>query len=82
MLEVLGEQEHKTLTEKLLANVREACKQKSDTKHRDALWRAAAMLISSKTLNRQLLQCITSSQVGPFSNVFNKRVLCVYESFV
>lgn len=63
MLNVLGDQERENLTEKLLSNVWEACKQKSDSVHREALWRATAMLISSKHFNRQLLHAIAWSQV-------------------
>lgn len=63
MLTVLGDQERKNLTDKLLFNVWNACKQKSDAVHREALWRATAMLISSNDFNRQLLHCIAWSQV-------------------
>lgn len=50
-----------------MKDVWEACKEKSDEKHRGALWRATAMLIGMSTLNRKLLHCIASSQVELFT---------------
>ncbi|KAF5285106.1 hypothetical protein FQA39_LY16795 [Lamprigera yunnana] len=67
MLHVLGNQARKCLTEDLMANVWKACKEKSDSIHQEALWRATAMLISSEDFNRQLLHCIAWSQVELFT---------------
>lgn len=71
MLEAYGENEISTLSEKLLENIRNACKSRSDIQHRNALWRATALLIITPDLNRKLLQCIASSQVLRFFYVIN-----------
>ncbi|KAK4878018.1 hypothetical protein RN001_010524 [Aquatica leii] len=67
MLHVLGSQARMDLTESLMSNVWKACREKSDSIHQEALWRATAMLISSKEFNRQLLHCIAWSQVELFT---------------
>ncbi|KAF5285205.1 hypothetical protein FQR65_LT13320 [Abscondita terminalis] len=67
MLHVLGAQARVDLTETLMSNVWKACKEKSDSIHQEALWRATAMLISSSNFNRQLLHCIAWSQVELFT---------------
>lgn len=68
MLYVLGPQARIELTEKLIANVWMACKEKSDSIHQEALWRATAMLISNPVLFRKLLHCIAWSQVELFTS--------------
>ncbi|KAK5638099.1 hypothetical protein RI129_012394 [Pyrocoelia pectoralis] len=67
MLYVLGPESRLELTEKLMLNVWSACKEKSDSIHQEALWRATAMLISNPVLSRKLLHCIASSQVELFT---------------
>lgn len=52
------------LADLLLKKVWDACRDKSDALHRDALWQATALLISTKNLNRNLLHCISWSQVN------------------
>lgn len=61
--------DHNTLADMLLKNVWDACKQKSDALHRDALWQATALLISTSELNRNLLHCTAWSQVYYFHGV-------------
>lgn len=67
MLEAFGEGESHKLSEKLIEGVKKACKNRSDSQHRSALWRATALLIITPDLNRKLLQCIASSQVDLFT---------------
>ncbi|GJQ75443.1 hypothetical protein Trydic_g23610 [Trypoxylus dichotomus] len=62
-----SEQDNTMLTDKLIGNVWQACKDRSDVAHRDALWRATAMLIHSPKLNRKLLNSIASSQIKLFT---------------
>lgn len=52
------------LADLLLQKVWDACRDKSDAMHREALWQATALLISTKNLNRKLLHCISCSQVN------------------
>ncbi|XP_031331988.1 phosphatidylinositol 4-kinase alpha isoform X2 [Photinus pyralis] len=68
MLHVLGPQARIELTEKLIENVWTACREKSDSIHQEALWRATAMLISNAVLVRKLLHCIAWSQVELFTS--------------
>nr|XP_022907836.1 phosphatidylinositol 4-kinase alpha [Onthophagus taurus] len=72
LLAVYAEQGDNSLTEKLISNVWKACEDRSDSKHRDALWRATAMLIHSPDLNRKLLHCIASSQL----QLFTQEAMC------
>lgn len=51
------------LVDMLQKRVWDACRSKSDALHRDALWQATALLISTQELNRNLLHCIAWSQV-------------------
>ncbi|XP_017786237.1 PREDICTED: phosphatidylinositol 4-kinase alpha isoform X2 [Nicrophorus vespilloides] len=67
LLAFCGEEKREELTEQLLENVWSACKSRSDAAHREALWRATAMLISTPKLNRKILHCIASSQVELFT---------------
>lgn len=59
--------DHNALSDLLLKKVWEACKERSDASHRDALWQATALLISTRELNRNLLHCISWSQVELFT---------------
>lgn len=63
MRNVIGINEKCTLADVILKRVWDACKEKSDSLHRDALWQATALLISTEELNRNLLHCIAWSQV-------------------
>ncbi|XP_018572269.1 phosphatidylinositol 4-kinase alpha isoform X2 [Anoplophora glabripennis] len=64
---VIGSDEKDTLADVILKRVWGACKEKSDSLHRDALWQATALLISTSDLNRNLLHCIAWSQVELFT---------------
>ncbi|XP_049821823.1 phosphatidylinositol 4-kinase alpha isoform X3 [Aethina tumida] len=55
------------LVNAVLSRVWKACQERSDALHRDALWQATALLISSQELNRNLLHCIAWSQVELFT---------------
>ncbi|XP_060518279.1 phosphatidylinositol 4-kinase alpha [Cylas formicarius] len=55
------------LAKLILGKVRDACAQKSDSMHRDALWQATALLVYCSDADRDLLQCIAWSQVELFS---------------
>ncbi|KAK9746290.1 PI4-kinase N-terminal region [Popillia japonica] len=68
LLAVYSELGNTTLTEKLIGNVWQACTDQSDAAHREALWRATAMLINSPKLDRKLLNCIASSQIRLFTS--------------
>ncbi|CAH0558143.1 unnamed protein product [Brassicogethes aeneus] len=65
MLENDGGRE--ALAENILKKVWKACKDRSDALHRDALWQATALLISTDELNRNILHCIAWSQVELFT---------------
>ncbi|XP_050501433.1 phosphatidylinositol 4-kinase alpha isoform X1 [Diabrotica virgifera virgifera] len=56
-----------TLVNEILNRVWTSCKERSDQLHRDALWQATALLISTNELNRSLLHCIAWSQVELFT---------------
>ncbi|CAH1183299.1 unnamed protein product [Phaedon cochleariae] len=56
-----------SLADLILKRVWSACKDRSDPLHRDALWQATALLISTTELNRNLLHCIAWSQVELFT---------------
>lgn len=58
LLSVLDESEKKGLADRLVREVWEACREKSDAKHRGALWRATAYLIICAGINRKLLHAI------------------------
>lgn len=58
LLSVLDETEKKGLADRLVKEVWEACQEKSDAKHRGALWRATAYLIICAGINRKLLHAI------------------------
>ncbi|XP_056639976.1 phosphatidylinositol 4-kinase alpha [Diorhabda sublineata] len=55
------------LVNEIMNRVWTACKERSDNLHRDALWQATALLISTRDLNRSLLHCIAWSQVELFT---------------
>lgn len=59
--------ETENLIDKFMMEVWEACKLRDDQKHRGALWRATAILVSMPALNRKLLHCIAWSQVELFT---------------
>ncbi|XP_062554225.1 phosphatidylinositol 4-kinase alpha isoform X2 [Armigeres subalbatus] len=67
LLSVLEDQEKKGLADRLVKDIWDACGEKSDAKHRGALWRATAYLILCSSANRKLLHAISSSQVQLFT---------------
>ncbi|CAH1104235.1 unnamed protein product [Psylliodes chrysocephalus] len=56
-----------TLVYEVLNKVWSACKERSNSLHRDALWQATALLLSTKEVDRRLLHCIAWSQVELFT---------------
>ncbi|XP_065089616.1 phosphatidylinositol 4-kinase alpha isoform X2 [Ochlerotatus camptorhynchus] len=67
LLSVLEDEEKKGLADRLVKDIWDACGEKSDAKHRGALWRATAYLILCSSANRKLLHAISSSQVQLFT---------------
>ncbi|KAJ8972794.1 hypothetical protein NQ314_000030 [Rhamnusium bicolor] len=67
MLTVIGNDDKNALAEVILKRVWNACRERSDALHRDALWQATALMISTVDLNRKLLHCIAWSQVELFT---------------
>nr|XP_023019758.1 phosphatidylinositol 4-kinase alpha [Leptinotarsa decemlineata] len=67
MQTIFGKDDGNSLVELILKRVWSACKDRSDALHRDALWQATALLISTSELNRNLLHCIAWSQVELFT---------------
>ncbi|CAD7087007.1 unnamed protein product [Hermetia illucens] len=67
LLSVLNDDEKKGLADRLVAEVWEACAEKSDAKHRGALWRATAYLIICAGVHRKLLHAVSNSQVELFT---------------
>nr|XP_029724207.1 phosphatidylinositol 4-kinase alpha isoform X3 [Aedes albopictus] len=67
LLSVLEDEEKKGLADRLVKDIWDACAEKSDAKHRGALWRATAYLILCSSANRKLLHAISSSQVQLFT---------------
>ncbi|XP_055625261.1 phosphatidylinositol 4-kinase alpha isoform X4 [Toxorhynchites rutilus septentrionalis] len=67
LLSVLEDEEKKGLVDRLVKDIWNACAEKSDAKHRGALWRATAYLILCSSANRKLLHAISSSQVQLFT---------------
>lgn len=62
LLSVLDEEEKKGLADRLVKEVWDACQEKSDAKHRGALWRATAYLIICSGINRKLLHAVCKYQ--------------------
>lgn len=67
MLSIFGEDGKDKLVSIILDRVWRACKQQSDSLHRDAVWQATALLIHSSEFDRKLLHAIAWSQVELFS---------------
>ncbi|KAM7348854.1 phosphatidylinositol 4-kinase III alpha isoform 1-T1 [Cochliomyia hominivorax] len=67
LLSVLSEEEKGGLADRLVKDVWDACKEKSDARHRGALWRATAYLIICPNINRKLLHAVATSQVELFT---------------
>lgn len=57
-LSTLDEEDKKGLADCLIKDVWDACKERSDDKHRGALWRATAYLILCSGINRKLLHAV------------------------
>lgn len=58
LLSVLSDEDKKGLADRLVKEVWNACNEKSDARHRGALWRATAYLIISSGINRKLLHAV------------------------
>lgn len=58
LLSVLDEEEKKGLADRLVKDVWDACRERSDPKHRGTLWRATAYLIICAGSNRKLLHAV------------------------
>ncbi|KAJ3651067.1 hypothetical protein Zmor_017128 [Zophobas morio] len=67
MSAVYGSEGKAALVDFILKKVWSACRERSDSEHRDALWQATALLISTTEFNRKLLHCIAWSQVELFT---------------
>ncbi|XP_073835112.1 phosphatidylinositol 4-kinase III alpha isoform X2 [Musca autumnalis] len=67
LLSVLSDEEKAGLADRLVNDVWEACREKSDARHRGALWRATAYLIICSDINRKLLHAVATSQVELFT---------------
>ncbi|XP_050307106.1 phosphatidylinositol 4-kinase alpha isoform X2 [Anthonomus grandis grandis] len=67
MLTIYGEERREELIATILNKVWAACKQQSDSLHRDAVWQATALLIHTRDFDRKLLHAVTWSQVELFS---------------
>ncbi|XP_063926766.1 phosphatidylinositol 4-kinase alpha isoform X3 [Zophobas morio] len=67
MSAVYGTEGKAALVDFILKKVWSACRERSDSEHRDALWQATALLISTTEFNRKLLHCIAWSQVELFT---------------
>ncbi|XP_026849117.1 phosphatidylinositol 4-kinase alpha isoform X2 [Drosophila persimilis] len=77
LLSVLSEQDKAGLAERLVSDVWEACRDKSDARHRGALWRATAYLIICAEVDRKLLHAVASSQLELFTeSVMETAVEC------
>lgn len=61
LLSVLNEEDKKGLPDRLVKEVWDACRDRSDAKHRGALWRATAYLIICAGTNRKLLHAVCKS---------------------
>lgn len=58
LLSVLNEEDKKGLPDRLVKEVWDACRDRSDAKHRGALWRATAYLILCPGTIRKLLHAV------------------------
>ncbi len=58
---MLNEDDKKGLPDRLVKEVWDACRERSDAKHRGALWRATAYLILCPGTNRKLLHAVCKS---------------------
>ncbi|XP_030382082.1 phosphatidylinositol 4-kinase alpha isoform X1 [Scaptodrosophila lebanonensis] len=67
LLSVLSEEDKVGLAERLVKDVWGACAEKSDARHRGALWRATAYLIICAEIDRKLLHAVATSQVELFT---------------
>ncbi|XP_055594149.1 phosphatidylinositol 4-kinase alpha isoform X1 [Uranotaenia lowii] len=77
LLSVLEDEEKQGLADRLVKDIWDACSEKSDAKHRGALWRATAYLILCSSADRKLLHAISSSQVQLFTeSVMETAVEC------
>lgn len=77
MSAVYGPEGKEKLIEFVLKRVWTACQERQNFEHRDALWQATALLISTKQFNRNLLHCIAWSQVIILKEGKNQIILIV-----
>lgn len=63
LLSVLDDDDKKGLSDRLVKEVWDACREKSDAKYRGALWRATGYLIICSGINRKLLHAICKSKI-------------------
>lgn len=64
LLSVLSDEDKKGLADRLVKEVWDACREKSDARHRGALWRATAYLIICAGINRKLLHAVCEYENG------------------
>lgn len=69
MLTIYGQDRKDELVNTILTRVWNACREQSDSKHRDAVWQATALLIHNSEFNRNLLHAIAWSQVSFIENI-------------
>lgn len=67
MLNAFGTDGKDKVVNVIIKSVWTACNERNDKMHRDALWQATALIISTSELNRGLLHCIAHSQVDLFT---------------
>lgn len=65
LLSVLDDDDKEGLADRLVNDVWEACRERSDAKHRGALWRATAYLIICSGINRKLLHAVCKNFFQP-----------------
>lgn len=67
-LTAMDDETRAALSDRLVRDVWDACRQRADAKHRGALWRATAYLIMAPgVVHRRLLHAVAASQVELFS---------------
>lgn len=71
LLSVLSEDDKKGLPDRLVKELWDACRERSDAKHRGTLWRATAYLILCPGTNRKLLHAVCTLKLLTFSNQFS-----------
>lgn len=67
LLSVLDEKQKLGVADRLVKEVWDACRERSDAKHRGALWRATAYLILCSGSNRKLLHAVCKTLFLPLN---------------